>query len=382
MSRTIHHGPVGRAASFVRDHRGWATLTATAVSLMVALIVTMNWASQSVFVERSGATLTLNGQPYRFTGINIYMAASGNTPSSCGGELYPNVGVPLSELPRGIVIRFWAFQNFFVSNGSFHWANLDRVLAIAAAHGDKVLPVLANQYDYCDGPEKTLQWYQSGYSTSVGPGDLVPYQNYVADVVRRYSSNPTIALWQLVNEASAIDSDGSCSESVAFHALYSFSNSIGTMIHKIDPNHLVSLGTPGGYAGSGNGAQYCGGADRDYQMLMSSPGNDVCDYHDYGYPSYPMGVPNKHGLASAIQMCRADDKPIIVAETGIAADAPAALAKRAAEFRAKFAAQFQAGVVGELLWEWVVKPDYVLPDSDPDYGIAPGDPSLDVLRSM
>ena len=40
----------------------------------------------------------------------------------------------------------------------------------------------------------------------------------------------------------------------------------------------------------------------------------------------------------------------------------------------KFAAQFQAGVVGELLWgNGVVKPDYVLPDSDPDVnGIAPG----------
>ena len=33
------------------------------------------------------------------------------------------------------------------------------------------------------------------------------------------------------------------------------------------------------------------GLIRDYQMLMSSPGNDVCDYHDAGYPSYPMGVP-------------------------------------------------------------------------------------------
>ncbi len=103
----------------------------------------------------------LSGQPYRFTGMNIYMAASGGTPSSCGGALYPDVGVPLSRMPKGTVVRFWAFQNFFVSKRSFDWTNFDRVLRIAAAHGDKVIPVLANQLDYCDGAGKDLSWYMS-----------------------------------------------------------------------------------------------------------------------------------------------------------------------------------------------------------------------------
>jgi hypothetical protein len=40
--------------------------------------------------------------------------------------------------------------------------------------------------------------------------------------------------------------------------------------------------------------------------------------------------------------------------------------------------QFQAGVVGELMWTWTVKPAYVVPDGDPNYGISPGDPSLTV----
>ena len=142
---------------------------------------------------RNGTTLALDGQPYSFTGINIYMAASGGTPTSCGGELYPDVGVPLSDMPNGIVIRFWAFQNFFVDGGSFNWSNFDQVLAIAAAHGDKVIPVLANQYNYCDGPAKDLSWYQSGYRTVVRPGDLVTFQQFVADAASRYASNPTIA---------------------------------------------------------------------------------------------------------------------------------------------------------------------------------------------
>lgn len=334
---------------------------------------------------RSGTELEVNGQPYHFTGINIYMAASGGTPSSCGGELYPNVGVPLSEMPSGIVIRFWAFQDFFVSGGSFNWSNFDLVLQLAAQHHDRVIPVLANQYAYCDGPAKDLAWYQSGYKTAVAAGDLVPYRQYVADVVTRYAGNPTIAMWQLVNEGQAVNANGTCSEAAALSALLNFSNDVGGLIHSLDPHHLVSLGTLAGYSGSG--LQWCGAANGDYQTLMASPGNDVCDFHDYGYPNSPMGNPQAPDLATAIQMCHADGKPIMVAETGILASAPDQLESRALEFQAKFYAQFQAGVVGELMWDWANIPQYVNPPADPDYGIFPAssfdgeqaDPSLALL---
>ena len=198
-------------------------------------------------MRQDGTTLTLEGRPYRFVGINIYMAASGGTPSSCGGALYPDVGVPLSNMPRGIVFRFWAFQNFFVSDGHFDWTNMDRVLAIAAAHGDKAIPVLANQYDYCDGPTKDLAWYRGGYQSEVGPGDIVPYEQYVSAVVARYADNPTVAMWQLVNEGQAVNADGSCDESAALSALLGFSGTVGGLVHRLDPNHLVSLGTIAGY---------------------------------------------------------------------------------------------------------------------------------------
>lgn len=339
----------------------------------------------SGIVGRSGTELVVAGQPYHFTGINIYMAASGGTPSSCGGELYPNVGVPLAQMPNGIVFRFWAFQDFFVSNGAFNWSNFDLVLQMAAEHQDRVIPVLANQYNYCDGPAKDLAWYQSGYQTTVSSGDLVSYRQYVADVVTRYAGNPTVAMWQLVNEGQAVNDNGSCDESAALSALLSFSNDVGGLIHSLDPHHLVSLGTLAGYSGSG--LQWCGAANGDYQTLMASPGNDVCDFHDYGYPSSPMGNPQTPDLATAIQMCHADGKPIMVAETGIFASASNQLATRAAQFQAKFSSQFQAGVVGELMWDWANIPQYVSPVADPDYGIFPAssfdgyqaDPSLSLL---
>ena len=331
-------------------------------------------------MKRNGTTLTAKGAPFRFTGINIFMAASGGTPSSCGGELYPNVGVPLSKMPRGVVIRFWAFQPFFVANGKFNWSNMDQVLAIAAQHGDRVIPVLANQWNFCDGPAKDLAWYQNGYDSTVGPGDLVTYRQYVAAIVSRYANNPTIAMWQLVNEGEAVNDNDSCNEPAAHNALLAFSNDVGGLVHSLDPNHLVSLGTLQGWAGSGNGTQWCGAANGDYQSLMASPGNDVCDYHDYGYPNQPMGTTSQLNLAKAIAMCHADNKPIMVGETGIYADSASQLGVRAAEFRAKFAAQFKAGVIGELMWEWVNKPAcFVVPVGGTDYGIFPGDPSLALL---
>lgn len=331
---------------------------------------------ESGFVESKGTSLVLNGQPYRFTGINLDMAASTAASSSCYGGIYPYVGEALSSMPDGIVFRFWAFQDLFVSDGAFNWTHFDSVLEMAAAHSDKVIPVLANQYDYCD-TAKNLAWYQSGYRTSVEPGDLVPYRQYVADVVSRYADNPTIAMWQLVNEGEAVNSNGTCDESAAFSALLAFSNDVGGMVHSLDPNHLVSLGTLAGWSGSGQ--QWCGAANEDYEKLMASPGNDICDYHDYGYPANPMGIPFPPDLATAIQMCHGDGKPLMVGETGIYADNASELTLRAAEFSTKFSAQFGAGVVGELLWAWERGPDYTSPASDSDYGIFPGDPSLQLL---
>ena len=196
-------------------------------------------------------------------------------------------------------------------------------------------------------------------------------------VVTRYANNRTIAMWQLVNEGEAVNADGSCDEGAALGALQAFSEIIGGLVHRLDPNHLVSLGTLAGFSGSGD--QWCGAANGDYQLLMASAGIDICDYHDYGYPTNPMGLPFAPNLNTAIQMCHADGKPIIVAETGIHAASDDQLAQRAADFSAKFGAQFQAGVVGELVWAWAVKPDYVSPDADAEYGVSPGDPTLFVI---
>ena len=136
-------------------------------------------------------------------------------------------------------------------------------------------------------------------------------------------------MWQLVNEGEAVNSDGSCDESAALNALSGFSNDVGGLIHELDPHHLVSLGS----------------------------------------------------VLAGVSFCGAD-RPIMVGETGIIADSPVGLIPRADSFRAKLAAQFQAGVVGVLMWDWAVKPEYATPDTAADYGIFAGDPSLSVMSDF
>ena len=74
-----------------------------------------------------------------------------------------------------------------------------------------------------------------------------------------------------------------------------------------------------------------------------------------------MGTTSRLDLRDAIVMCHSDDKPIMVAETGIYAESPNQVERRASEFRSEFSAQFKAGVVGELMWEWVNKPAFRVP---------------------
>jgi endo-1,4-beta-mannosidase len=320
------------------------------------------------FVEENGTGLSVGGQAYRFEGMDIYMAASRG---ECGGSV--NLGRVLDEIgPEQNVFRVWLFQPFVVSHGHFVWGTFNRLLEAANRHHERVIVTLGNEWNYCDGPQKDLAWWQGGYKTSIGPGDIVPYREWVADVVSRYRSDKTIAMWQLVNEGMAAISPGTCNEAAALAAMRSFAEDVGGLVKSIS-HQLVSLGDIPGY---------CGDSGPDYQTLNAVPTIDVCDYHDYGPPGQPLGSGGVNGLDAAITACHADDKPIMVAESGIAVESPTQLKERAQAFRAKFVAQFAAGVVGELLWSWVNASTYVQPETPEDYGIGPGDPSLRVLGTF
>jgi Tol biopolymer transport system component len=342
---------------------------------LLSLVVLVGAAQADSFVTRSGTQLQLDGEPYRFAGINVYDA---NNAGSCGAQLAsgPALDEALAEIGIGAkVIRAWFFQSLATAGGQRDWSGFDHTLAIAAARGAKVIATLGNQWEHCDGPGggagsfKDEVWYTGGY-TQPDPAGTVSYRDWVAEVVARYANDPTILAWQLLNEAEVKPSAGSseCSAGAA-QILKDFATDVSGLVKSLDANHLVSLGTIGG--------GQCGAQGDEYQDVHDVPTVDLCEYHDYGAPATPMPGDQWNGLARRLEQCTALGKPLFVGETGIRPSdlgAGSALLARANAFEQKFRAQFAAGVAGELVWAWNGQGS-----KEDDYDIGPDDPVLRIL---
>jgi endo-1,4-beta-mannosidase len=355
-----------------------ATLAVAAIlaTLLTALGAHVARADTSGFVRRSGATLTLNGAPYKFTGVNIYNA---NSRSNCWYTLgSTGLNTTLSSLGSGKeAFRTWFFQALATSNGARDWTAFDQTIAAAKARGYKIVATLGNEWNQCEGGGdyaayyKNEAWYRGGYKTAVHPGTTVPYRQWVSEVVARYKNEPTILAWQLMNEAEDRDVyRGSCT-STAAASLKSWATDMASYVKSIDPNHLVSLGT----MGSGQ----CGSAGAAYKDLHSIAGIDLCEYHDYQSGAMPGDQWN--GLAARIQQCKDLGKPTFVGEVGLnPASYGGTLAGRASALKSKLTTQFQAGLVGLLSWDW--RDGSHGGSSLSGYEIGPSDPALTVLGSL
>ena len=169
-----------------------------------------------------------------------------------------------------------------------------------------------------------------------------------------------------MNEAEVKTTEqGPCAVGAA-QTLKAFASDVSTEIKRVDPNHLVSLGT----IGSGQ----CGAQGAEYQDIHNLATIDLCEYHDY-HSNAPMPGDAFNGLQVRINQCNALGKPLFIGESGIKpTDVDGTLQGRANVFEQKFDAQFAAGVVGELVWAW--NKDASTLDN---YNIGPGDPVLAVL---
>jgi len=317
-----------------------------------------------------GTIRYLNGEPFRFNGINIYNA------NSNGWCWYPMDGTTLDDSlaaisTQGGVFRAWFFQQLATTNGVRDWTGFDRTLAAARRHGFRVIATLIDQWGDCGASTtpgygyKTDTWYRSGYMQP-DPIGTTSYLGWAGEVATRYRDDPTILAWQLVNEAEVKTAqNGPCAADAA-QVLKTFAGNASGVIRGTDPNHLISLGT----IGTGQ----CGAQGAEYSDVHSVENIDLCEYHDYS-PNEAMPGDIYNGLQVRINQCNALDKPLFVGESGIRPmDVGGTLGARARAFQAKFERQFEAGVVGELVWAW--DKNGSLTDN---YDIGPGDPALGVI---
>jgi hypothetical protein len=342
-------------------------------------------ATPTGFVTAHGTELEVNGQPWKFAGYNLPCANPFTlSPSQLGfylDDIQQNSGAN--------TIRVWFYQS---QGGPKNWTAFDAVISALKARGMRAVVTLTNETSTCDEPSsstfyKTLSWYQTGYLSPEG-GYALSFHDYAVALAAHYSNDPTVAFWQLVNEAQAPSEDTAghvtCpDEMAARNGLRSFSDSMVGAIHAVDPNHLVDLGTLStGACGIIN--------DADYSYVHAGA-LDLCEFHDYGTPATALPV----ALQGIIGDCA--NKPVYVGEAGIPANVGPdgtpngtcnpwptcttvpitydTLNQRASFFQAKIQAANQAGVAGYLIW---VKSPYYTASTD-GYAIADGDPVEGVL---
>ncbi|MCK9893721.1 cellulase family glycosylhydrolase [Frankia sp. AgB32] len=329
------------------------------------------------FVGTSGGQLTLDGGPARLAGLNVWNA--NENPQSrryCGTP--PDLSAAGSEFGPGVrAVRIWFFQRLATTpDGVRDWTTFDNTLHAAAMNHLRVIAVLGNQWADCEGYDsaeagyKTEQWYRQGYWQDHPPGQPATYLEWAREVVDRYQNDPTIMLWQMVNEPEdAVALGGSC-PSDASEVLRAFVQDVGRQIKAIDNRHLLGMGT----VGSGQ----CGTAGGEYVDLNADQYIDIADYHDYSLDVVPGDQWN--GLATRAREMTELGKPLIIGEMGVIPSQVGGVQARAALLGSKIYADFQLGVQGALLWAW--RPA-ALGGTNPDgYDIGPGDPVLDQLTSL
>ncbi len=300
--------------------------------------------SSNGFVRADGTRLTLNGETYKFVGVNFYGIASDDV-FNCGGNpdnFDEHLETTFSQLEqmKVNVVRFWAFQSFAKGGGDF--TALDKVIAAAKRHNVKLIPTLENQWRDCtQGDFKYNTWFQN---TSARYGSYpLTFKQYVERIVNRYKDEGAILMWQLMNEAESKDTEGHSDA----QALYNFAVEISVVVKNIDSNHLVNLGTLGtGQAGTN---------DQAFINLHSISTIDVVEAHDYhneneALPGFPWdgNVDELDTIAADLETSKQLNKPFFIGEAGISDS----YANQVDLFKAKMDAAFTNGASGYLIWNF------------------------------
>jgi len=341
----------------------------------------------SSFVTRVGPALILKGAPWTFVGVNgpsTDYAVNGG----CGAAI--DYAALFASLPPDSVYRTSFGQDLAINEAHQRdWAGYDQIVNAAERSPThiKLIISLSSQSGVCDGGHfKDAAWYAGGYRNAYSDyKDDVPrepYWQYLEEVVTRYRDSPAIAMWELVGEPEASVCDpgyvgGDCYSHKTCPAnasaiLRSFFDSVGSEVHRLDPNHLLSDGALGG--------QQCGWAGSGGLEVESSLAIDVLAYHDYYGLS---GAPLPEEFATRIREAQLLDKPIVSEEVGISARNAihcTSLSARSQEIATKLLAARRAGVAGFVLWAYAgaADPNYAGCD---DYIFA-DDPVWNVLRTV
>ncbi len=244
--------------------------------------------SFSAFVERDGTELVVDGEPFYFNGAN----APWLTHTYPSRETVDRVMAFASDL--GLDVLRTGIHSVDVG-GTVHspqpgelgeeaFQHVDYVLQQAERHGIRMVFSLVDNWDYYGG----MDAYVSHSSTASSHDDFYTddqcrqwYREYVRKVLtrentltgRQYRNDPTIAMWELANEAEA--------KQAGVDVLQSWTADMAAYFESVDGDHLVSTGSGGNYNTDSSVWEYSGGHGVDYVQNHRVPEIDVCSFHLY-----------------------------------------------------------------------------------------------------
>lgn len=282
-------------------------------ALLAAGLVSLAWGQENQFVQRSGATLTLNGAPFRFGGADSYplMLSNQQTVDQILGA------VANSNLK---VVRMWVFcDGVQCSGGSFFLqyfntgtgapqynddnndglANVDYAVTEAGTLGIKLIIALTNNWTDYGGMDTYVTWNKGQYHDQFYTDPTIRqwYKNWISHVLNHvnkmtgvaYKDDPAIMAWELSNEPECggsgppkgLPTSGVCTN----QTIINWITDAAGYIKSIDSNHLVAVGDEGFFCGSASsaGSVSCapGGSGVDSQGFSGVQQIDLVGFHLY-----------------------------------------------------------------------------------------------------
>lgn len=156
-------------------------------------------------------------------------------------------------------VRFWCFFPTSIEK-------IEKLISSAKKYSVKLIPVLADRWNYNQKFAINSEWYIKGYKEN--------YLPYVLELAKYFKNAEEILIWELINEP----------ETEKFEYLYNFCLDVTQKIKEVNNNHLISIGTIGGI-GDKFGNQFSRFNSSLFGKLYSIKGLDIVSLHDYSYDS-------------------------------------------------------------------------------------------------
>ncbi|NPV45712.1 MAG: cellulase family glycosylhydrolase [Armatimonadetes bacterium] len=253
--------------------------TAGWVAPAMALLLTGGMAMAEGFVTAEGARLMLDGREYRAVGVNVphlhqaylgtwfHIAEIYGTPEKARQAIV----AAIEDAGRSGLrfIRFFADPGYprdrallYDRDPERYWQGMDEVFALCRQHGVKLVPSLGTI------PGPYLHYGETGQAI-LDPGSRTyeAVHRYVREFVTRYRDDPTVLMWELVNEAmlradvemvgrkllpagvypegATVREDGTLEDSLTWDMLQRLYREQTAFIKSLDPNHPVTSGDAG-----------------------------------------------------------------------------------------------------------------------------------------